>query len=98
MPHRRQCRPRLQKPKTPEDFDKQLADAKTPEDFRAVAGEALHRAGKALDDHQQDAAKKLVLKALIAARKAHDLKLIVKATRALAEPESAKEILAEQDN
>ncbi|MGA2255180.1 MAG: hypothetical protein ABSG53_11000 [Thermoguttaceae bacterium] len=87
-----------EKPKTPEELDKQLADAKTPEDYKAVAGEALRSASKAMDASQQVEAKKLLLKALIAARKSRDFKLIVKVTRTLAEPESAKEILAEKDN
>ena len=47
---------------TPEELDKQLADAKTPDDYRAVAGEALRWAGMAMDDHQPDMAKKLILK------------------------------------
>ncbi len=90
--------PEGEEPATPNELDKQLADAKTAEDYQAVAGRALRAAGRAMDDHQQDAAKKLLLKALVAARKSHDLKLIVKATRALVEPESAKEILAEEDD
>jgi hypothetical protein len=85
----------VEKPKTLEEFDKQLAAAKTPEDYRAVAGEALLSAGKILDDHP-DGARKLLLKALIAARKSRDFQLIVKVTRALAEPELTKEILAEE--
>ena len=90
-------RPKPRRPKTPEELDKQLADAKTPEDYQAVAGEALRAAGKAMDDQQQDAAKQLILKSLLAARKSGDSKLIVKATRALTRPESVKEILAEKD-
>ena len=82
--------------KTPEELDKLLADAKTPEDYQAVAGEALRAAGKAMDDHQPDAARQLILKSLVAARKSGDSKLIIKATRALTKPESVKEILAEK--
>ena len=86
------------KVKTPEELDQLLADAKTPEDYLAAAGEALRAVGKALDDHQQDAVKPLILKALVAARKSGDAKLIVKVTRVLAKPELVKEILAEMDN
>ncbi len=87
----------VEKGKTLAELDKQLSDAKTAEDYQAVAGEAFRAAGKAIDDHQQDAAKQLILKALIAARKSGDSKLIVKATRALTKPELVKEILAEKD-
>jgi GTP cyclohydrolase III len=86
-----------EKPKTPEDFDKQIADAKTPEDYRAVAGEALRAAGQAMDDHRQDTARQLILKSLVAARKSGDSRLIIKATRALTKPESVNAILAEED-
>ena len=86
-----------EKPKTPDDFDKQIADATTPEDYRKVAGEALRVASRAMDDHRQDAAKQLILKSLVAARKSGDPKWIIKATRALTKPESLKEILAEKD-
>ena len=97
-PHRSLTRrPTTEKGKTPEEFDKLLADAKTPEDYRAVADDALRAAGKALDDHHQDTARQLILKSLIAARKSGDAKLIVRATRALIKPESVKELLAEAD-
>ncbi len=86
-----------EKPKTPEDFDKQIADAKTPEDYCKVAGEALRAADQAMDDNRKDAAKQLILKSLVAARKSGDSKLIIKAPRALTKPESLKEILAEKD-
>ncbi len=55
--------PGAEKPVTLEELDKKLADAKTADNFQVVAGEALCAAGKALDDQQQDAARKLVLKA-----------------------------------
>ena len=84
-----------EKLKTLEELDKQLADAKTSEDYQTVALDGLRAAGKAMDDHQPDAAKQLILKSLIAARKAGDSKLIIKATRALTKPESVQEILAE---
>jgi hypothetical protein len=54
-------------------------------------------ADKAIDNHQANAAKQLILKSLVAARKSGDSKLIVKATRALTKPEAVKEILAEMD-
>jgi hypothetical protein len=88
---------KAEKPKSLEELEKQLADAKTPEDYQAMADEALRAASQAIDDNQPDAAKKLILKALIAARKSADSKLIVKVTRALTRPETVKEILAEKD-
>jgi hypothetical protein len=83
------------KRKTPEEFDKQLAEAKTPEAYQALAVEALRTAGKAVDDHQEREAKELIRKALIAARKSGGSKLIFRVTRAMTKPESVKEILDE---
>ena len=57
------------KSKTPEELDKQLADAKTDEEYRAVVVDALRAADKSTDDGQPAAARQLVLKALVAARK-----------------------------
>ena len=86
------------KSQTPEELGKQTAAAKTPDDYRAVAEEGLRWAAKALDDHHNDLAKDLIRKALIAARKSGDSKVVFKVTRAMTKPESIKEILAEQDN
>ncbi len=87
-----------EKPKTPEEFDKEIADAQTPEEYRAVAGEALRAAGRAMDGHREVTAKQLILKSLVAARKSGDLKLIYQATRARIKPESVNKILADGDN
>ncbi len=89
--------PAVEKLSTPEELDRQLADAKTADDYRAVADAALRSAAKAMDDHQDELAKTLIVKALVAARKSNDPKLIIKVTRALTKPESVKEILAEKE-
>ena len=83
------------KSKTPEELDKQLADAKTDEEYRAVVVDALRAADKSTDDGQPAAARQLVLKALVAARKSGDSKLVYGVTRALTIPDSLKKTLAE---
>jgi hypothetical protein len=80
--------------KTPQELEKDLIDAKTPDDFLVIADAALRAAGKALDDHEQETLRSLLLKSLLAARKSGDSKAIVRATLALIKPDTVKEILA----
>jgi hypothetical protein len=89
--------PEVAKIRTSEELDKLLADAKSVEDYRAIVDDALRAADKAMDDHQSAAARQMLLKALVAARKSDDSKLVFKATRALVKPDSLKQILAEAE-
>ena len=51
-----------------------------------------------MDNHRPEAAKKLIIKARVAARKSGDAKLNFKVTRAVMKPEAVRQILAEKDN